>query len=110
MPVDVTENFVHVRLKDPSAYDTCRLSDFKGSLPSGVRAKYCRRKDDGSWEVQAYIFDKSTWTKDHAVSWAEKHAAASLSEQVQIQYQVTAAAVEIDGKKYAAIDIIDQST
>ena len=76
MPVDVTENFIHFRVRDPSLFSEIRLTDFDGKLPKGIRAKYGKKKGSSEWAIQAYLFDKSFWTLDEARSWVEKHREA----------------------------------
>jgi len=74
-PIDETEDFIHIRVKDPGQFKTCRTTDFSGKLPKGVRAKYCQYKDKDEWAVQAWIFTKADgWTVEKAKAWVKDHS------------------------------------
>lgn len=101
---------MHIRVKDPSAYDTCRLTDFDGKLPKGVRAKYCRRRDNGEWETQAYVFSKINWTREKAVSWVGEHKQAGSLGQARFAYATRFEPYVKQGKRYVKIWNLDDST
>ena len=111
MPVEETENFVHVRVRDPSLYDTCRMTDFNGKLPRGVKANYCKRKDNGTWETESYVFSKIDWTKEKAVAWADQHKPAAQSlGQACFAYAARFEPQIVEGKRFVKVWNLDTST
>jgi len=101
MPVDVTENFIHIRVLDPAQFQTCRTTDFDGKLPTGIRAKYCQRKN-GSWDIQAYLFDRKHWEEGKAKTWVESHK----PKQARMSYEAIGEPFELQGKLFLKIPIM----
>jgi len=101
MPVDVTENFIHIRVLDPGQFTTCRTTDFDGKLPTGIRAKYCQRKN-GSWDIQAYLFDRKHWEEGKAKSWVDSHK----PKQAKISFDAIGEPHELQGKLFLKIPIM----
>lgn len=102
MPIEETDQFIHVRVLDPDQFEMCRLTDFDGKLPQGVRAKYCKYANRDEWAVQAYIFEKAQgWTLDKAKDWVQTHRGFSLS------YYASAAPREENGRRLVDIKVID---
>ena len=101
-PVDVTEEFIHIRVLDPDQFETCRLTDFDGKLPKGARAKYCKYADKDEWATQAYLFEKAEgWDLEKAKNFVKTHKGFSLS------YYASAAPREENGRKLVDIQVID---
>jgi hypothetical protein len=95
MPVDVNENSVRVRVKDPGVFkpNTFRTIDI-GAASKGIKAVVGKLKAGGtSMVVQTYIFDKAKWSKDEAVKWA----AANKEKEDEVG---EVAAAEVKTKMY----------
>lgn len=108
MPVEETEDFIHIRVLDPARFETCRITDFNGGLPQGVRVKYCKRKNSDEWAIQAYIFTKSDgWALDKAQNWVDEHKG---KRQARFAYKVKAEPLILEGGRYAKVQVIDTAT
>jgi len=75
MPVDVTDKYIRIRIKDPSlfvdgSFRTITIDDQKG-----IKAIIGKLKSDpqGSTKTQAFLFNKDKWTVDEAKKWVEEH-------------------------------------
>ena len=77
----------------------------------GIKAIMCRPHGSDKMAIQSYLFAKEKgWTISKAKAWFSKHedARASLAD-LSVRYCVKAEAIERDGKKFALIEVIDES-
>jgi hypothetical protein len=70
MPVDITENYIRIRQKDPKGYT--RMRTISIDKAKGIKAIIGVRKD-GKSEVQSFLFVKAKWTVKRAQAWISKH-------------------------------------
>jgi len=68
MPVEVTANFIRIRVANPSQFIRFRVK----TLGSGIKAVIGFRKAGGS-EIQSVLFPKSRFTLKTARAWIKKH-------------------------------------
>ncbi len=73
MPVDVTENYIRVRVRDPSDFEKDSFRTIWISKKRGIKAVIGRPKGKKTTEVQSFLFDKKKWTKKEALEWVKKH-------------------------------------
>ena len=105
-PVEETEEFIHVRVRDPNDFveGSLRTTDFGGRLPKGVQAVQGKLKDSGEWATQKFIFRKADgWTSEKAQAWAKDHRdlIAELSlvgKSLLVIAPITAHKIESTGK------------
>lgn len=72
--VDVTENTIRVRVRNPGDFDEDSFRTITiGKESEGIQAVIGKLKGEDSTTIQTYIFDKEKWGKDEAVSWVEEH-------------------------------------
>lgn len=71
MPVEVTNNYVRVRIKEPKLFikDSFRTI----SLGKGIKAIVGRREGNNKTVIQSVLFDKTRYTKEQAMSWINKN-------------------------------------
>lgn len=75
MPWETTDNYIRSGHKDPNLYSTCRTTSFEDKLPKGIKAVYCKRKDNGEWETQSFLFPLSEgWNEAEAKVWFNAHS------------------------------------
>jgi HK97 family phage prohead protease len=74
-PVDVTENYIRIRVKNPDLFAEGSFRTIDISKKDGIKAVIGKLKSDpeGSTVVQVYLFDKEKWTVDEAKKWVETH-------------------------------------
>jgi hypothetical protein len=68
MPVDVTANYVRLRVASPSKFIRMRVK----TLGKGIRAIVGFKKGGGS-EIQSFLFDRSKYTLAQAKAWIKAH-------------------------------------
>jgi len=68
MPVDVTPNFIRIRVANPSQFVRFRFK----TLGKGIRAVIGFRKKGGS-AIQSFVFPKSSFTLAKAKAWVKSH-------------------------------------
>lgn len=73
MPVDVTENYIRVRVKDPDLFQEDSFRTIDISEDEGIKAVIGKLEGETKTTVQAYLFDKEKWDKERAVAWVEEH-------------------------------------
>lgn len=78
MPVDVTENFIHIRVMHPSLFSRYITKN----LGKGIKARIGFPKKGGGSKVQSYLFDRKMWTMMKARAWMREHH-KSISESIQ---------------------------
>jgi hypothetical protein len=68
MPVDVTANYVRLRVASPSKFIRFRVK----LLGKGIRAIIGFKKEGGS-EIQSFLFPRSRYTLSKAKAWIKSH-------------------------------------
>jgi len=86
MPVDVTANFIRIRVASPKKFIRFRVK----TLGSGIKAVIGFRAGGGS-QIQSVLFPKSRYTLATARAWIKKHGYS-----VEETYLVTDIAVGVD--------------
>jgi hypothetical protein len=83
--VDVTENSVRVRVKDPGDFQEGTFRTITiGKESDGIQAVIGKLSGETTTTIQTYIFDKDKWSKEEAVAWVESHKkSVNLSEEVR---------------------------
>jgi hypothetical protein len=84
MPVETTENYVRVRVRDPDDFqdDSFRIIDI--DKDQGIKATIGRLKGEKSTTTQSYLFDKDRWTEAKAEKWVKDHAGKRAKEAIGI--------------------------
>jgi hypothetical protein len=61
--VEPGDDFIHVRFRDPDAFDEIRTPDWAAnaarSVSEGAEVRTGQRKDSDEWEVQSVLIKKS---------------------------------------------------
>jgi HK97 family phage prohead protease len=75
MPVDVTDQYIRIRQKDPDDFVQDSFRTITLSKSQGIKAIIGKLKSDpdGSTVIQSYLFDKDKWTVDEAKKWVKEH-------------------------------------
>ena len=68
MPVDVTANYVRIRVASPSKFVRMRVK----ALGKGIRAIIGFKKEGGS-EIQSFLFPRERYTLTQAKAWISAH-------------------------------------
>lgn len=68
MPVDVTANYVRIRVASPSKFIRMRVK----TLGKGIRAIIGFKKGGGS-EIQSFLFPRNRYTLAKAKAWIKSH-------------------------------------
>ena len=73
MPVDVTDNYIRVRVKNPALFDPATYRTVQ--MTSGIKyiAGKLKGKKNGSMVIQTFLFDKNKFDKSSAVKWVKNH-------------------------------------
>jgi hypothetical protein len=84
MPVDVTENSIRIRQRDPADFVDGSFRTITLSEGQGIQAVIGKLKSDpnGPTVIQTYIFDKSKWTVAEAEKWVSDHKGKSQSTRM----------------------------
>lgn len=81
-----TEEFVHIRVKDPDDFVDGSFRTIAIDADKGIKAVIGKLKSDpkGSTVVQKFIFDKSKdWTMEKAQAWVKEHKDSALPSTSQ---------------------------
>jgi len=83
MPVDINENTIRVRVKDPDLFVSDSFKTITISEEQGIKAVIGKLKSDpeGSTHIQTYIFDKDKWSASDAEKWVSEHKQRSGVEK-----------------------------
>ena len=110
MPVDITENFIRIRVEEPSKYDVNSFRTIVISEPQGIKAVigcpkggWKDKKCDVGTQVQTYLFDKNKWNEKSAKEWVDTNKKAS--EFYKFSYQ-DEKEFSYDGKKESEMQIL----
>jgi len=79
MPVDVTDDFIWVAIRDAGTFVQDSFRQKTLSEDQGIHARIGKLQSDpeGGMTVQAYYFDKSKWNVDEAKKWVADHRKSS---------------------------------
>jgi len=72
-PVETTENYVRVRVRDPGLFEEGSFRTITISAKEGIKAVIGRLKGETSTTIQTYLFDKEKWTVARAKKWVKDH-------------------------------------
>jgi len=75
MPVDVTDQYIRIRQKNPDNFVEDSFRTVTISAKEGIKAIMGKLKSDpdGSMVIQSYLFDKDKWTVNEAKKWIADH-------------------------------------
>lgn len=75
MPVDVNENTIRIRVKDPDLFVDDSFRTITISESQGIKAVIGKLKSDpgGATVIQNYMFEKDKWTTAEAEKWVSDH-------------------------------------
>jgi HK97 family phage prohead protease len=75
MPVDITETYIRIRVRNPDLFVDDSFKTIWLSQPQGIKAIIGKLKSNpnGSTAVQNYMFIKTKWTTAQAESWVAEH-------------------------------------
>lgn len=83
MPVDVNENIIRIRIKDPGLFVDDSFRTITISEDQGIKAVIGKLKSDpgGSTVIQNYMFEKDKWSVSEAEKWISEHKRNSGMER-----------------------------
>ncbi len=75
MPVDITQDFVWITIKDAGLFVSDSFRQITLSEDQGIHARIGKLKSDpeGGTTIQAYYFSKDQWDLDKAKTWVKDH-------------------------------------
>ena len=74
MPVDVTQNFIMIRVRAPQAFDKdSQIRTITLDKKRGIRARIQRLKGKKSTAIRTLLFPKKNFTRSQAIKWAKDH-------------------------------------
>lgn len=81
MPVDVTEDFIWISIRDAGTFVQDSFRQVTLSEEQGIHSRMGKLKSDpsGPMTVQAYYFDKSKWTVAEAKKWVKDHKESMMA-------------------------------
>jgi len=85
---EVTEEFVHIRVRDPNLFVDGNFRTISIDAEKGVKAVIGKLKSDpkGSTVIQKYIFDKDKeWTMEKAQAWVKDHKDAAAANELSVE-------------------------
>ena len=88
MPVETTDKYVRVRVKNPDLFQADSLRTIDMAKDGSIRAVIGRLKGETVTTVQSYLFDKDKFTEAEAVAWVEQHKKVHPPITMQREYKV----------------------
>jgi hypothetical protein len=85
---EVTEEFVHIRIRDPNLFVDGSFRTINIDAGKGIKAVIGKLKSDpkGSTVVQKFIFDKSKdWTMETAQAWVKEHKDSAAANELSVE-------------------------
>ena len=75
MPVDVGDENIRIRVREPGSFVEGTFKTITLSEDQGIKAVIGKLKGDpgGSTVIQSYIFDRNQWSSSEAESWVKSH-------------------------------------
>jgi hypothetical protein len=88
MPVDVTDDFVWITVRDAGSFVPSSFRQITISEEQGINARIGKLQSDpqGSTVVQAYYFKKSQWSVSESEVWVKNHKRSSSIEGRKVRY------------------------
>ena len=80
--VDVTENYIRIRQKDPGKFQKDSFRTIWLSKEKGIAAVVGKLHGQDTMTIQTYLFDKKKWTKEKAIKWVKEHGGVVNAEEV----------------------------
>ncbi len=85
-PVEVTENYIRIRVKDPDLFIEESFRIVMISTAKGIKAVMGKLKEPpegqaGSMVAQSYLFDKGRWTVAEAETWVKDHGKEAIAPE-----------------------------
>mgnify|MGYP001614491968 CR=1 FL=1 len=110
MPVDVTDKFIRIRIKDPGLFVADSFRTITLSEKDGIQAIIGKLKTNpsGNTEVQAYLFDKNKWTVERAKKWVEDNKKANNNMETKAFSLKEITDKGIGRAVIATLDVIDK--
>jgi len=117
MPVDVGDESVRIRQRDPGLFVESSFRTITISEEQGIKAVIGKLKSDpaGSTVIQSYIFDREKWSASEAEAWVKDHKKSASSPRPRERRSIAGEEIRlsIDSKRatisgYAAV--FDQDT
>lgn len=69
-----TKNTIRIRIKNPDEFVQDSFKIIPIGRDTGIRAVAGKLKSgSGTMQIQAYVFDKSKWTRTKAEAWVKAH-------------------------------------
>jgi len=79
-PVDVTDDSIRIRQKNPGLFDPDSFKTITLKGVSGIKAVIGKLKGQDTTTIQTFIFDKSKWNLDKAKAWVKEHGSKYSTE------------------------------
>jgi len=75
MPVETTDKYVRVRVKNPDLFVATSFKTIDISTKDAIKAVIGKLKSNpnGGTVVQSFLFDKEKWSEEEAKKWVEEH-------------------------------------
>src|SRR3990170_1861002 len=73
MPVDVTKNYIRIRIKSPSLFQKDSFRTIDISKSRGIKAVIGKLRGKSTTTVQSYLFDRTKWSVKEAKKWIKDH-------------------------------------
>lgn len=73
MPIDVTENYIRIRVEDPAKFQEDSFRIIWLSEKDKIKAVAGRLMGETKLTIQSILFDKSAWTVAEAKKWVKDH-------------------------------------
>lgn len=73
MPIEVTENYIRIRVKDPSEFQDNSFRTIWLDKNKGIKAIIGKLKGQNSMTIQSLLFVKDKWTEKQAKDWVDSH-------------------------------------
>ncbi len=86
MPVDVTDIYIHIRVREPDLFMEGSFRTIDVSVEKGIKAIIGKLKKNpsGAMVIQSYLFLREKWTKEEAIRWVEEHKKHSTESIVKL--------------------------
>lgn len=97
MPVETTDKYVRVRVRDPGDFEEGSFRTIDISEEQGISAVIGRPKGSDKTEVQSYLFDKERWSEAEAEAWVKEHKKNNAPSHVNLRWLEVKAVELSDG-------------
>ena len=109
MPVEETENFWRVRVRDPDEFDPDTFRTITLSEDAGIMSVIGVLKETGKWDNQNFMFEKEKgWTAESASAWVTEHGYTIKSVSLITNRGKAPLEIEIDDVEDVARAILKQ--